>query len=81
MKQILTFFSKESCSSISGNGNPPPPPKICIFSNESCSHILGNGNPEKEFFIIQETELSYISGNRNRKKTSHFRKYVSVLEK
>ena len=33
-----------------------------IFSKERFSNISGNGNPEK-FFIFQEAEHSYISGN------------------
>ena len=34
-----------------------------IFSKESFSSFSGNRNP-KEFFIFQDTELSYIAGNR-----------------
>ena len=35
-KKLLTFFSKESCSHVSGNRNP-----------EKVLYISGNGSPKK----------------------------------
>ena len=52
------IFSKESCSYISGNGNPE---KVSyIFWKESFSCVSGNGNSEQILYISGNRTLSYF---------------------
>ena len=45
--------------------------KIIIFSQNKAFLIFQKIETSKKLFIFQETELSYIPGNRNPKKTSY----------
>ena len=47
---IENIFSRESCSYISGDGNPEK--NYYVFSKESFFYISGNGNPEKTLYIL-----------------------------
>ena len=41
--ELSYIFSKESCSYISGNGTPPPPPKRNVmFQETKLSYASGN---------------------------------------
>ena len=60
-KKLLVFSQKKAFLIFR---ETKAPKKFLVLSRESFS---GNGNP-KQFFIFQETELSYISGKGNPKK-------------
>ena len=48
--------------------------KVFVFSQKKAFLIFWEMETPKKFLIFQETELSYISGNRNPKNFLYFRK-------
>ena len=83
IKKFLTFLEMEPCTFSAQaqkkkKDNPPREmlsklretktlKKYLIFSQKKAFIIFHETETPKKFFIFQETELSYVSGNRNPK--------------
>ena len=72
LKKLLIFRKMELFSSRSK--------KFLLFSRKKAFPTFRETETLKQFFILQETELSYISGN-PKKNFLYFREQLSVLEK